>query len=260
MIAVLSPAKSLDFETEPLTPSFSVGSFLEETDRLVTTMRCKKPKDLMKLMSISEKLATLNADRFAGFEPPIQPGPRSKPAAFAFTGHTYVGFDAASMSEDDLSYAQDHVRILSGLYGMLRPLDLIYPYRLEMGTRLKTRRGTNLYAFWGDRLANALNEELDGHADRVIVNCASMEYFTAIDRPKLKARVITPVFKDRKGDTYKVISFFAKEARGAMAAFVVRNRIETPEGLREFSFKGYGYAPALSTEDSPVFCRDTPPS
>ena len=260
MIAVLSPAKSLDFETEPPVQSFSTGAFLDETERLVKTMKRKKVKDLMSLMSISEKLAQLNVDRYAEFTAPLSPGPSSKQAAFAFTGHTYVGFDAASMSPADLAYAQDHVRILSGLYGILRPLDLIYPYRLEMGTRLKTRRGDNLYKYWRDRLAKALDKELESHSTPVIVNCASNEYFKAANRPTLRARVITPVFKDRKGDAYKVISFFAKEARGAMAAHLVRNRVDTLEGVREFSFKGYGFNPAMSTEESPVFSREAPPS
>jgi hypothetical protein len=260
MLAVLSPAKSLDFETEPTTTAYSTSDFLDETVRLVTTMKRKRSKDLMRLMSISEKLAELNVARYAEFEQPVSPGPLAKQAAFAFTGHTYVGFDAGSMNDADLDYAQRHVRILSGLYGILKPLDLIYPYRLEMGTRLKTRRGDSLYKYWGDRLAKALSVELKSHSNPTIVNCASNEYFAAINRPNLDATVITPVFKDKKGDDYKIISFFAKEARGAMAAFIVRNQIETIDGLKDFSFKGYGYSPTMSSEAKPAFCRDGPPS
>ena len=260
MLVVLSPAKSLDFNTEPATTAFSTSAFLDETERLVKTMKRKKAKDLMALMSISEKLADLNVARYADFQTPLSPGPTTKQAAFAFTGHTYVGFDAASMSDADLDYAQNHVRILSGLYGILRPLDLIHPYRLEMGTRLKTRRGDSLYKYWGDRLAKALSDELESHPNRLIVNCASNEYFAAVNRPNLDTAIVTPVFKDRKGDAYKIISFFAKEARGAMASFIVRNRIDTIDGIREFAFKGYGYSPSMSSDDTPVFCRDAAPA
>lgn len=259
MLVLLSPAKSLDFETPPASDVYSTGTFLDQADRLVQTMRTKEPADLMKLMGISEKLADLNVGRFKSYEAPVAPGPRAKQAAFAFTGHTYVGFNAAEMSSADLEYAQQHVRILSGLYGLLRPLDLIYPYRLEMGTRLNTRRGKSLYDYWGDRLADALEAELKAHSEPVIVNCASKEYFSAAKRPALRARVITPAFKDRKGDGHRVISFFAKEARGAMAAYIVQNRVEDVAGIREFAFKGYGFNEALSDDTNLVFTRENKP-
>lgn len=260
MLVLLSPAKSLDFDSPPASDLYSTSEFLDQTEGLVKTMKRKKSADLMKLMGISENLATLNVDRFQQYERPTMPSPVAKPAVFAFTGHTYVGFNASAMDASELEFAQSHVRILSGLYGLLRPLDLIYPYRLEMGTRLKTRRGKSLYDYWGDRIASAINDELADHAEPSVVNCASHEYFSAANRPALNTRVITPVFKDRKGDGYKVVSFFAKEARGAMAAYIVRNRIERPAELREFAFKGYGFNEQLSDTDTLVFTRDEKPS
>ncbi|MFT6396825.1 MAG: cytoplasmic iron level regulating protein YaaA (DUF328/UPF0246 family) [Bradymonadia bacterium] len=259
MLVLLSPAKSLDFDSPSASDLYSTGEFLDQANGLVRTMKGKKPAELMKLMSISEKLADLNVDRFKGYESPVAPGPNAKQAAFAFTGHTYVGFNAADMSQSDLEFAQTYVRILSGLYGLLRPLDLVYPYRLEMGTRLKTRRGNSLYDYWGDRLAKAIDRELIGHGEPLVVNCASKEYFTAAERPGLKARVVTPVFKDKKDDGYKVVSFFAKEARGAMAAHIVRNRIQDVGGIRDFAFKGYGFSEGMSDEDTLVFIRDGKP-
>lgn len=256
MIAVLSPAKALDFETPPTTELYTTAALLDRADELVDRCRTLSAKDLQGLMKISDKLAELNVERFADYERPLYPGPDTKQAALAFAGDTYTGFDAGSMSEADLSWAQDHVRILSGLYGVLRPLDLMRPYRLEMGSRLKTDRGSNLYEFWGSSLAESLSDALDRSGPRVLVNCASKEYFGAVDLDALGARVITPVFKDRKGDAYRVISFWAKRARGAMASYMVRHRVDDPEGLKEYDFEGYAFDEGLSEGDEWVFTRD----
>lgn len=259
MIAVLSPAKALDFETPPTTENYSTAPLLQDADRLIERCRELGAGDLKKLMKISDKLAELNVQRFADYEPPLYPGPEVKQAALAFNGDTYTGLDASSFTDADLAFAQDHVRILSGLYGVLRPLDLIRPYRLEMGSSLSNERGKNLYEFWGSRLSELLNEALDGHASRTIVNCASNEYFGAVDLDALDAQVITPVFKDRKDGKLRVVSFYAKRARGAMAAYIVRQRVEDPVELREFTYEGYAYDDALSDGTSLVFTRDAPP-
>lgn len=256
MIVLLSPAKSLDFESPNPVESYSVPDFLEETDTLISRCRKLSENQLKKLMGISDKLAALNAQRFTDYERPEVPDSTARQAALAFTGDTYVGLDASTMSDADLAFAQDHVRILSGLYGVLRPLDLIRPYRLEMGSKLNTRGAKNLYEFWGPTPAKAISEALEGHESPVIVNCASNEYFKAVDTKALGARVITPVFQDFKNGKYKVISFFAKRARGAMAAYVVRNRITNPDDLLAFDWGGYAYAADLSTDDAPVFTRN----
>ena len=258
MIAVLSPAKSLDFTTPPSTELYSTGDFLDQADLLVERARQLKPKQLSKLMSISDKLAELNHERFAEYEAPLEPSAQTKQAALAFTGDTYVGFDAPSMSDDDLAFAQQHVRILSGLYGLLRPMDLIRPYRLEMGSSLKNSRGKNLYAFWGDRLGEALGEALEESGSRVVVKCASNEYFSAVEGKIPDARVITPVFKDWKNGQYKIISFYAKQARGAMAAHMVRNRITSPDELKTFDWGGYAWSEDMSDGDEWVFVREAP--
>jgi hypothetical protein len=254
MLAVVSPAKKLD--TDQLDRSLSVQppALLEQTEKLMRTTRRLKPKDLRKLMGISEKLADLNHARFQAFQTPFTSA-NAKPAALTFSGDVYLGLDAASLSRPDLEWAQSHLAILSGLYGVLRPLDLMQPYRLEMGTRLKTRRGKDLYAFWGQRITDNLNTQLEGHADRTIVNLASKEYWKAVKPAKLSGPVITPVFKELRPGGPKIISFMAKRARGLMARYMVQERLDAPEGLKRFSAEGYGYDPALSTETSWTFTR-----
>ncbi len=209
------------------------------------------------LMAISDDLARLNRDRFAAFA--ADPAPEAvKPAALAFNGDTYQGLEAKTLSADDLHWAQDHLGILSGLYGLLRPLDAIQPYRLEMGSKLKTRRGVSLYEYWGDTIAKALNARAADVGTDLLVNCASQEYFGAVDRKALKLRVITPSFMEVKDDKPRIVSFFAKRARGAMARFIVENRLTAAEAIKDFTSGGYAYDADLSDGDTWAFVRDYP--
>ena len=252
MLTVLSPAKSLDFT--PVPHPATAPRWQDEALRLSRTARNLTLRDLRALMDISDDLARLNRDRFRDFA--ADPAPeRTKPAVFAFAGDTYIGLDAATLSDADIAHAQDRLRLLSGLYGLLRPLDAIQPYRLEMGSRLQTRRGDTLYAYWGDRIARALNQDAAAAGTDTLLNCASVEYFAAADRPALKLRVITPVFLEDKGGRQSVVSFFAKRARGAMARFVILNRLTDPADLPAFTAGGYRFDPTQSAPDRPVFVR-----
>lgn len=252
MLVVISPAKRLDWSEVSATPT--TPDFQEDAIRLVRTARNLGLGKLQKLMDLSPDLARLNRDRFRDFanEPTAQD---TRPAALAFAGDTYQGLEAASLDADEMAYAQEHLRILSGLYGILRPLDAIQPYRLEMGSRLKTRRGTNLYQYWRDGLSKALNTQASQLGSDVLINCASQEYFGAVDLKALKLKVVTPTFMEDKSGTPTIVSFFAKKARGAMARFIVQKRLTTPEALSDFDSGGYAYQPHLSTPDKPVFLR-----
>ncbi|MFO7757328.1 MAG: peroxide stress protein YaaA [Roseovarius sp.] len=252
MLVVVSPAKKLDMSpTKDVTPTRP--AFHAEAEELASVAHRLTVGDLQKLMKISEPLARLNADRFAEFGTMPQ-----KPAALAFAGDTYQGLEAGSLEPDEMDWAQDHFRILSGLYGLLRPRDAIEPYRLEMGSRLKTARGKTLYHYWGDTIAKALNAQAEAVGADTLVNCASQEYFGAVDRDALKLRVVTPVFMEEKAGTPKVVSFYAKKARGAMARFVIQHRLTDSEALKAFDMGGYRYNYELSTEDNPVFLRAYP--
>ncbi|MFT6559468.1 peroxide stress protein YaaA [Sneathiella sp.] len=254
MLAVISPAKKMDFDRSNLPVLHTELSLQPDTVELLETARNLTAADLQSLMKISEDLGELNYQRFQAMKFPFTPD-NAKQAAFAFNGDTYAGFEAATLSDDDLAYAQDHVRILSGLYGLVRPLDLIQPYRLEMGTRLRNSRGNNLYEFWGDILTDQLNAELEKQKHPILVNVASNEYFKAVKPKNLKFPVITPVFKEVKGDVAKVIGFPAKRARGMMARYISQNRVETAEGLKDFSEAGYVFQPNLSSETEYQFHR-----
>ncbi|GAA5074515.1 peroxide stress protein YaaA [Roseibacterium beibuensis] len=250
MLTVISPAKRLDWA--PRDVEMTKPVFQDQADELAEVARDLSVGDLQKLMSISEDLAKLNVERFARYaEEPDD----LRPAALAFAGDTYAGLEAASLDADDLRFAQDRLRILSGLYGLLRPLDAIRPYRLEMGTRLKTPRGKTLYDWWGDRIAEALNAEAEELGTDTLINCASVEYFTAADREALKLKVITPVFLEDKPGGPKIVSFYAKKARGAMARFITERRLTNPEGIVEFDLGGYRHAPDLSEPGKPAFLR-----
>lgn len=252
MLTVISPAKSLDFHAVSM--SGTQPEWQDDAVRLTKTARNLTLAQLRVLMDISDDLARLNRDRFRDFAP--EPAPEQvKPAVLAFNGDTYQGLDAKTLSTDDLAWAQDHLRILSGLYGLLRPLDAIQPYRLEMGSRLKTRRGVGLYAYWGDQIAKALMTQARAIGTDVVVNCASQEYFAVADRPALKLRVVTPVFMEVKGGKAGIVSFYAKRARGAMARFITQNRIENPWDIRDFSVGGYAFEEAHSDADRLVFLR-----
>lgn len=250
MLIVVSPAKKLD-ETEAKAPGGTEPYFQDQADMLAATAGDLTAGDLMKLMHISENLGRLNAGRFAEFPA----GQGRKPAIEMFAGDTYTGFDAGSLDGDALDYAQGHFRILSGLYGLLRPRDLIQPHRLEMGTRMKNARGKNLYEFWGDRVAQRLRDEAEALGTDTLLNCASVEYFTVADREALGLNVITPVFYETKAGEPKVISFYAKQARGAMARFVCEARITDPADLAGFNTGGYQYQPEMSAPERPVFLR-----
>ncbi|MEO1638728.1 MAG: peroxide stress protein YaaA [Pseudomonadota bacterium] len=255
MLVVVSPAKSLDMDPVEITPT--VPAFQEDAVRLSKTARNLTLKDLKGLMDISDDLARLNRDRFKAFA--AEPAADAvKPAALAFNGDTYQGLEAKTLTEDDLAWAQDHLRILSGLYGLLRPLDAIQPYRLEMGSRLKTRRGKSLYDYWGDTLAKALNAQAEAVDTDTLINCASQEYFGAADRKALKLQVITPTFMEIKDDKPRIVSFFAKRARGAMARYVVENRLTAAEEIKGFTSGGYAYDADLSEGNKWVFVRDYP--
>ena len=257
MLFLLSPAKSLDYDTPTppeLAPALTRPQFLDDTAALIEILRGKSVDDVRALMDLSEPLARLNVERYAAWRPRFT-DKNSKPAVLAFNGDVYDGLDARTLSADDLAWAQAHVRMLSGLYGLLRPLDRMQPYRLEMGTRLANPQGGGLYDWWGDRLALQLNKLASGEKAPVIVNLASQEYFRAADRKVLKPRVIDCQFEDWKNGDYKIISFFAKRARGLMARYAIQQRLETPEGLKGFDLDGYRLASEVSSPDRLVFRR-----
>lgn len=256
MLTVISPAKRLDEKPRALPAGLPLTepAFASDAAKLAHIARDLSVDDLRALMGISEPLAKLNCDRFAAFK--AKPAPDAvKPAAFCFDGDTYAGLEAKTLDEDALRWAQDHLRILSGLYGLLRPLDLIQPYRLEMGSKLANPKGPDLYAYWGKKIAKALDQQAETVGATTLVNCASNEYFHAVDRKTLKLRVITPTFLEVKGNEAKIVSFFAKKARGAMARFISENRLTDPADLASFTTGGYALDPDRSTPDTPVFLR-----
>jgi len=254
MLILLSPAKTLDMETPARLPEFSQPEFMDESAKLVTSLKRYSRKKLGDLMSISETLAEVNADRFKNWQPPFD-ADNARPAIQAFRGDVYVGLDADTLKKRDLQFAQEHLRILSGLYGVLRPLDLMQAYRLEMGTSLKTRRGKNLYEFWGERITDHLNEELATMKNGAVINLASNEYFKSVRPKQLSAPLVSPVFKDEKNGQYKVISFFAKKARGSMARYLIQQRAKDVSAVEEFGELGYQYSPKDSSAGQPVFLR-----
>ena len=252
MLIVLSPAKRLDFtEPDPRLPA-SERRFREDTASLARTARGRTVAELRRLMSLSDDLARLNRERFQAFDAGSTDGVQ---AAFAFAGDVYEGLKARDLDAAGLAFAQDHVRILSGLYGLLRPLDRIQPYRLEMGTRLKTRRGASLYDFWGDRISKCLNADAEGHTDATLVNLASQEYFGVVDAKALKLPVVTPQFRESRDGESRIISFFAKKARGGMARFAIDERIERAEDLKAFDRDGYRFDKAASSDTEWIFIR-----
>ncbi|TMO56202.1 peroxide stress protein YaaA [Pseudoalteromonas phenolica] len=255
MITVISPAKNLDYDTPAHIDTFTQPELLEHSEELMTVCRELSPQQIGSLMKISDKLSGLNAARFSEWAQPFTPE-NAKQAVLAFNGDVYTGLDAASLNEDSLNYAQSHLRILSGLYGVLKPLDLMQAYRLEMGTKLENTRGKNLYEFWGTVIAEKLNEALAAESATQLVNLASNEYFKAVNKKALKADIITPVFKDCKNGQYKVISFYAKKARGMMARYIMENQVTSLAALKEFDVAGYYFsAEATQKENEPVFLR-----
>ena len=258
MLIVVSPAKSLDYESELPTKKHSEPRMLDETQELVDVMAEKSPAEIARLMSVSQGLAELNHERYQDFEQPFTTD-NARPAILAFTGDVYLGMDpSGTFTERDFTHAQKVLRILSGLYGVLRPLDLMQPYRLEMGTSLKTDRGDSLYSFWGDRITDQLNADIaESPGAKVLVNLASNEYFGSVKPGKIDARIMTPTFLDSKnGGPYKIVSFFAKRARGAMSGWIIRERIKSAKALVEFDGMGYRYDAERSTDDEPVFVRE----
>ena len=257
MLMVISPAKTLDYDTPPTTNRHSLPEHLDDAAELVERLRSMTPAQLGELMHLSDKLAGLNAARYGGWTKDFTPD-NAKQALLAFKGDVYTGMRAEDFDEDDLAFAQRHLRILSGLYGVLRPLDLMQPYRLEMGTRLENAHGKDLYAFWGERITHWIDDAVRAQGDDILLNLASNEYFGAIRRQALAARVIDTEFRDLKNGQYKIISFYAKKARGLMARYVIRERIVDPDGLKRFDLDGYRYAAESSSPDTLVFLRDHP--
>jgi cytoplasmic iron level regulating protein YaaA (DUF328/UPF0246 family) len=252
MLIVLSPAKSLDLDTPPTTRQHTTPDFLDQSAMLIDQLRGFSPAQVGSLMSISDKLAMLNVDRYAAWS---ADGDEARQAVMAFNGDVYAGLDARTLKPAQLDYAQHHVRILSGLYGLLRPLDLIHPHRLEMGTRLANPRGKDLYAFWGERITGALNRIADEQGAEVLINLASEEYFKSVKQAKLAIPVISPVFEDWKNGQYKIISFYAKRARGLLARYAAVKGIKDPEKLKNFTVDGYAYDKKGSDERHWIFRR-----
>ncbi len=253
MLIVLSPAKSLNFEPQNQISDYTLPVFREETEKLVKTMKKISAKGLSDLMSISPALALLNFERYQTWDPSPE---KSKQAILAFDGDVYDGLSAKTLPEEILREAQQRVRILSGLYGVLKPLDLIQPHRLEMGTKLKTGRRNDLYAFWKEKTVKEVNQAVQQSGSPVLVNLASNEYFKSIDRKKLKAKIVTAEFRDLKNGKYMMVSFYAKRARGLMTRFILENRITDPEEMKAFDMEGYNFASPLSTSETFVFIRD----
>ena len=258
MLFLLSPAKALDYDTPPVTQAHTQPLFVPQAQALIGVLRDKSPQDIATLMDLSDPLAGLNVARYQAWQPHFN-FDNAKQAVLAFNGDVYEGLDAKTLSEGELQWAQAHLCILSGLYGVLRPLDLMQPYRLEMGTRLPTDQGRNLYQFWGAQIAEYLNQRAAADATPVVVNLASEEYFKSVDLKTLKPRVVTCVFEELKAGKYKVISFMAKRARGLMVRYAVQHRLTHVDGLKNFDWEGYRYVPAASEPDRLVFRRDAKP-
>ena len=254
MLTVISPAKTLDFESAPTTTCHTQPSFLDQSQSLINELKQLSAPAIASLMKLSDKLAGLNLARYQTWQTPFNLD-NAKQAVLAFKGDVYTGLDAETMAEDDLEFAQQHLRILSGLYGVLKPLDLIQPYRLEMGTQFANTKGKNLYQFWGGQLREAIESEASS-SDAVLVNLASNEYFKALEAKKLNTRIITPVFKDWKNGQYKIISFYAKKARGLMSRYIIDHKINDPEQLKNFDIDGYRFSAEMSEGDEWVFIRD----
>ncbi|MAA61325.1 MULTISPECIES: peroxide stress protein YaaA [unclassified Idiomarina] len=254
MLAVVSPAKNLDYESDLPELNVTQPRLLDNAEELVEVCRQLSPQQLGSLMKISDKLAGLNAARFQEWQRPFNED-NARPAMFAFNGDVYTGLDAASLNSEAINTAQKQLRILSGLYGVLRPLDLMQPYRLEMGSKLDNPKGKNLYEYWGDTITQTLNDDLAELGSSTLVNLASNEYFSAVKPKALNADIITPVFKDEKNGQYKVISFYAKKARGLMARFILNQKPESVSDLKEFDANGYSFNEAMSSDKQLVFCR-----
>lgn len=255
MLFLISPAKALDYETPPHTATHTQPLFAKQSAELIAVLRDKSPQQIAELMSLSDALSGLNVARYQAWSPKFT-AKNSRQAVLAFNGDVYGGLDAKTLGEAELDWLQQHLCILSGLYGVLRPLDRMQPYRLEMGTRLKTPLGKNLYDFWGSQIAEYLNQRARADLSPVVINLASEEYFKAVDRKALMPRVVTCAFEERKADGYKVISFMAKRARGLMVRYAVTHRATTPEQLKGFDLEGYRFVPAASAPDRLVFRRE----
>jgi hypothetical protein len=254
MLTVISPAKTLDFDTPPTTQTYSQPRFLPQSEKLINTLRKMSAADIASLMKLSDKLAGLNVARYQSWQTPFDLD-NAKQAVLAFQGDVYTGLNAETLDEEQLAFAQNHLRILSGLYGVLKPLDLIQPYRLEMGTKLENAKGKDLYTFWGSEIRQSLQAE-EAMQDEVLINLASNEYFKAVEAKKLSARIITPVFKDWKNGQYKMISFYAKKARGMMSRYIIEHQIQDPDRIKKFDTDGYRFNADMSKKDEWVFIRD----
>ena len=257
MIILLSPAKTLDYETPLPTERFSISDHLEKSEELMNELRKRDPEDLSQLMSLSEKLSNLNFERNMNWEPPKTLSNEARQAIFAFKGDVYTGLSAYSLNKSEINFMDKHVRILSGLYGVLKPLDLIRPYRLEMGTKLRNDRGKDLYQFWGSDITNSINDSISTFKNKTILNLASVEYFSSVNPELLKGNVVSPIFKDYKKGKYKIISFYAKKARGLMTRYLIENKIDNSKDLSGFNYDGYKYSASDSTDQNPVFLRKT---
>ena len=255
MHIIISPAKTIDIKSKVPVNSYSEIRFPKETNKLAKILKGKTRDDLKMLMGISDSLARLNYDRYRNWHYPYSPE-EGRQALFAFKGDVYAGLDAYNLTEDAIDFAQGHLSILSGLYGLLRPLDLILPYRLEMGTKLENPAGNNLYKYWGDKITNLLNEDLKRSGSGILVNLASNEYFKSINKNKLNARIVTPIFKNSKNGEYKVISIYAKKARGLMTRYIIQNEITDPDDLLGFNEDGYYFNSTFSTDNELIFTRE----
>lgn len=254
MLITISPAKTLDFESPLATTHFTQPELLKYSQQLIKECRKLSSSDIASLMKISDKLAGLNAARFGEWQPNFTPE-NARQAILAFKGDVYTGMQAERFSEDDFQFAQQHLRMLSGLYGVLRPLDLMQPYRLEMGIKLKTNKGSDLYQFWGNTITEALNKALEEQGDNILINLASDEYFKSVNPKKLNAEIVKPIFLDEKNGKYKVISFYAKKARGLMSRFVIQEKLTNKAQLKEFDLEGYQFNSAESEGNTLVFKR-----
>ena len=255
MLIVISPAKKLDYSSPVAAKNHSQPELLDHSAELLQGLKKLSPQDVCALMGLSDNLGALNYERFQAWDRPFTED-NAKPAVLAFKGDVYKGLDADSMTEKQLEWAQGHLRILSGLYGLLRPMDLMQPYRLEMGTKFANQRGKDLYQFWGNIITDEINSLLSNAKSPVLLNLASNEYFKSVQQKNIAGRIVTPVFMDKKGDKYKIISFYAKKARGLMSAFIIKNKVTAVDGIKKFNVDGYSFNSAMTDGDSWVFTRD----